>query len=135
MEYTVKKIQDLKSVGQELLLKFPDARVFAIYGNMGAGKTTFIQQLCELLDVKSQVVSPTFTIINEYPSGKVQLVYHFDFYRIKDENEYLALGCNEYFYSGNYCFIEWPEVADSKLPHNMITVKINEFDGIRVIEF
>jgi tRNA threonylcarbamoyladenosine biosynthesis protein TsaE len=101
---------------------------------MGAGKTSFIKAVCEELKVNSVVTSPTFTIVNEYSNKKGSLVYHFDFYRINKIEEIFDFGYEEYFYSGNYCFIEWPEIAEAILPENTLKVKIAEQkDGTRII--
>lgn len=110
--------------------------IFAFYGSMGAGKTTFIKSICENLGIKDVINSPTFAIINEYslPNGKP--AFHFDFYRLKTAEEAFDLGYEEYFYSGNKCFIEWPEKIESLLPDDCIKVYITvEEDGKRVISF
>ncbi len=110
--------------------------IFAFYGSMGAGKTTFIKSICENLGIKDVINSPTFAIINEYslPNGKP--IFHFDFYRLKTAEEAFDLGYEEYFYSGNKCFIEWPEKIESLLPDDCIKVYITvEEDGKRVISF
>lgn len=110
--------------------------IFAFYGSMGAGKTTFIKSVCENLGIKDVINSPTFAIINEYslPNGKP--IFHFDFYRLKTAEEAFDLGYEEYFYSGNKCFIEWPEKIESLLPDDCIKVYITvEEDGKRVISF
>jgi len=90
---------------------------------MGAGKTTFIKALCEQLGVQEPVTSPTFSIVNEY-AGSTNKVYHFDFYRLKNQDEALDMGYEEYFYSGNYCLIEWPEKIPDLLPNHYIKVSI-----------
>src|SRR5690606_32906579 len=91
---------------------------------MGAGKTTIIKALCEELGVKEHVTSPTFSIVNEY-TGNSGLIYHFDFYRLKNEQEAYDLGYEEYFYSGNYCFVEWPQKIESLLPQNAFSIYID----------
>jgi len=98
--------------------------IFLFYGEMGAGKTTLIKSLCEQLGSTEPATSPTFSIVNEYPSpsGKI---YHFDFYRLKNETEALDMGYEEYFYSGAYCFIEWPEKIPNLLPEHCVTVRIS----------
>ncbi len=111
------------------LLKFAgDRRVFLFEGEMGAGKTTFIKSICRKLGVDQLVSSPTFSIVNEYPSPG-GLVYHFDFYRLKDETEAYDLGYEDYFYSGNYCFIEWPSRVRNLWPDNSIMVDIHFVNG------
>ena len=120
----------------KLLLKnFKNERVFAFYGSMGAGKTTFIKAICQELGSSDYVTSPTFALINEYSTSGGDLIYHFDFYRIKKMEEAFDLGYEDYIYSGNYCFIEWPEMIESLLPEGIVEVRIAEAEnGIRLIE-
>ena len=107
-------------------------KVFAFYGKMGAGKTTFIKALCEVLGVEDVITSPTFAIINEYTDGNDDPIYHFDFYRIKKLEEVYDMGYEDYFYSGNLCLLEWPELIEEVLPENVIKVTIEEQpDGTR----
>ena len=101
---------------------------------MGAGKTTFIKALCNCLEVKDVVQSPTFSIINEYKTRLGESVFHFDFYRIKNLEEVFDIGYEEFFYSGCYCFIEWPDRIEAILPENTVKVTITG-DTIRTIEF
>jgi len=109
-----------------------DGKVFAFYGKMGAGKTTFIKALCEVLGVEDVITSPTFAIINEYTDGNGDPIYHFDFYRIKKLEEVYDMGYEDYFYSGNLCLLEWPELIEEILPENVIKVTIEEQpDGTR----
>ena len=113
------------------------SRVFAFYGKMGAGKTTFIKAVCEQLGVEDVITSPTFAIVNEYTSETSgDTIYHFDFYRIKKLDEVYDMGYEEYFYSGSLCFIEWPELIESLLPEDAtkVTIKENE-DGSRSVIF
>ena len=108
-------------------------RVFAFYGGMGAGKTTFIKAICEQLGVQDAVTSPTFAIVNEYASD-MGPIYHFDFYRIKNQGEVMDLGFDEYAYSGNLCLMEWPELIEELLPEHTINVRIEETEnGMRKI--
>ncbi|HWZ03350.1 MAG TPA: tRNA (adenosine(37)-N6)-threonylcarbamoyltransferase complex ATPase subunit type 1 TsaE [Mucilaginibacter sp.] len=100
-----------------------DSRIFLFYGDMGAGKTTLIKALCESLGTTEPVTSPTFSIVNEY-EGAGNRIYHFDFYRLKNETEALDMGYEEYFYSGAYCFIEWPEKIPNLLPDHYVSIKI-----------
>ncbi|MDO5447624.1 MAG: tRNA (adenosine(37)-N6)-threonylcarbamoyltransferase complex ATPase subunit type 1 TsaE [Prevotellaceae bacterium] len=110
--------------------------LFAFYGSMGAGKTTFIKALCEELGVTDTVTSPTFAIINEYESPTHGSIYHFDFYRIKRLEEVYDMGFEDYFYSGNICFIEWPELIEDILPQDTIKVTITQQpDGTRKIDY
>lgn len=114
----------------------PQAKVFAFYGKMGAGKTTFIKAICEEMGVDDVITSPTFAIVNEYETSEEDTIYHFDFYRIKKIEEVYDMGYEEYFYSGNLCFIEWPELIEDLLPEDATKVTIEEAeDGSRVISF
>jgi tRNA threonylcarbamoyladenosine biosynthesis protein TsaE len=135
MKFSVTDPVMLDEVGKKLFSKYPEQKVFAIYGAMGAGKTTFIKRLCKILKASTAVISPTFTIINEYETKNHELIYHFDFYRIKDLREYEALSCSEYFISGNYCFIEWPERFETSFPDDFVSVIITDKNGKRIIEF
>ena len=120
----------------DILDKCSSARVFALDGKMGAGKTTFIKHLCETMGTKDVVNSPTFTIVNVYEIASSEEVYHFDCYRIKDIREALDMGTEEYLYSGNYCFIEWAEMIEPLLPEDTIWVKIEvEENGERSLSF
>ncbi|HAC72096.1 MAG TPA: tRNA (adenosine(37)-N6)-threonylcarbamoyltransferase complex ATPase subunit type 1 TsaE, partial [Porphyromonadaceae bacterium] len=110
-------------------------KVFAFYGAMGAGKTTFIKAVCEGLGVQETITSPTFAIINEYRDNEGNSIYHFDFYRIHKLEEAFDFGYEDYFYSGNLCFIEWPELVEPLLPGNTVKVYITGTDaGTRTIE-
>lgn len=128
---------ELPYVAKVLTEKYPDARIFAFFGEMGAGKTTFIKVLCKQLQVIDNVASPTFALINEYKTTSDDKVFHFDFYRIKKFEEAFDLGYEDYFYSGDYCLVEWPELIEPLLPEDTVNVKIsvNEEDGSRVFSF
>jgi tRNA threonylcarbamoyladenosine biosynthesis protein TsaE len=121
----IQGLSDLTRAANELLAKVGNNKVFAFYGEMGAGKTTFIKALCDVMKVENNVNSPTFSLVNEYYSEIYGNVYHFDFYRIDTLEEAFDFGYEEYFYSKNYCFIEWPEKIISLLPKDIISIKIN----------
>ena len=122
-EIAIPSLQELPAVSKQLLEKAGSKRVFLFHAPMGAGKTTLIKALCNTLGVSDHVSSPTFSIVNEY-RGNGTTVYHFDFYRIKNEQEAFDLGYEEYFYSGNYCFVEWPEKIPSLLPADALHLSI-----------
>lgn len=125
---------DLDIAAKELITAFSNDRVFAFYGKMGAGKTTFIQSVCRALGSDDNVTSPTFALINEYNTADLDSIFHFDFYRIKDIEEAYDLGYEDYIYSGSYCLIEWPEMIESLLPEKMVEVKIEvQEDNTRLI--
>lgn len=123
MKIVIPELADLQEAARQLIAQFPSDRVFLFYGQMGAGKTTFIKVLCEELGVSEGTSSPTFSIVNEY-DGAQGPIYHFDFYRLKDEQEAFDMGYEEYFYSTNYCFVEWPEKIANLLPENARVVKL-----------
>ena len=130
----INSLDELKVAAKELITAFSDDRVFAFYGKMGAGKTTFIQSICRALGSEDNVTSPTFALINEYNTDDLESIFHFDFYRIKDIEEAYDLGYEDYIYSGSYCLIEWPEMIESLLPEKMVEVKIEvQDDDSRVI--
>ena len=127
-------LKELPEIARKLVEQFAEERVFAFYGKMGAGKTTFIKAICEEMGVQETVNSPTFSIVNEYEAKNGEIIYHFDCYRINKIQEALDLGAEEYLYSGNYCFIEWPENIDAILPDNVVSVGIEEVeDGLRMV--
>ncbi len=124
MKVTCNTQNDLPKAAQELL-KFAGVNtVVAFYGKMGAGKTTFIKEICKVLSVSQTVSSPTFSLVNEYAAANGKKVFHFDFYRIKSESEAMDIGCEEYFYSGQFCLIEWPEKVLNLLPKQLVSVFI-----------
>jgi tRNA threonylcarbamoyladenosine biosynthesis protein TsaE len=124
-------IDELESVAQQIIAQQP-ARVILFHGEMGVGKTTLIKQLCKKLGVTEATSSPTFSLVNEYETITNQIVYHFDFYRLKNEMEALDMGADDYFYSGNWCFIEWAEKILNLIPeeHAIITIELVD-DGKR----
>lgn len=134
MEITIKSLDNIHEAAKKFIKEMGDGKVFAFYGKMGAGKTTFIKALCEVLGVEDVITSPTFAIINEYTDGEENPIYHFDFYRIKKLEEVYDMGYEDYFYSGNLCLLEWPELIEEILPDNVIKVTIEEqADGTRKI--
>jgi tRNA threonylcarbamoyladenosine biosynthesis protein TsaE len=120
---TVQSLTKLPSNASAILEFAAGNKIFLFYGDMGAGKTTLIKSLCDCLGTAEPVTSPTFSIVNEY-EGADNRIYHFDFYRLKTETEALDMGYEEYFYSGAYCFIEWPEKIPNLLPDHYISIKI-----------
>ena len=118
-------IDELELVAQQIIAQQP-ARVILFHGEMGVGKTTLIKQLCKTLGVTEATSSPTFSLVNEYETITNQIVYHFDFYRLKNEMEALDMGADDYFYSGNWCFIEWAEKIPNLIPeeHAIITIEL-----------
>ncbi len=135
--YTCKTPGELKPIAARLVELHKDKRIFAFHGEMGAGKTTFIKTICENLNVTDTVSSPTFAIINEYLTRDSGSVYHFDLYRIKSWTEMLEIGYEDYFYSGNYCLLEWPEKIVNLLPEETVHVDIvvSQDGNMRTITF
>lgn len=133
MEIKIQSLDHIHEAAREFIAAMGDNTVFAFYGKMGAGKTTFVKALCQELGVEDVVTSPTFAVINEYRSDIAgELIYHFDFYRIKKLEEVYDMGYEDYFYSGALCFIEWPELVEELLPGNTVKVTIEELeDGSR----
>ena len=139
MNIIIKDLDHISEAAREFVSHIGERRVFAFYGHMGAGKTTFIKAICEALGVEDVITSPTFAIVNEYtpssfllpPSSKI---YHFDFYRIKRLEEVYDMGYEDYFYSGALCFIEWPELIEELLPEDAVRITISEQpDGSRLV--
>ncbi|MEB0261715.1 MULTISPECIES: tRNA (adenosine(37)-N6)-threonylcarbamoyltransferase complex ATPase subunit type 1 TsaE [unclassified Mucilaginibacter] len=128
MDLHITSTAELPQVASGILNFAGDTRIFLFYGDMGAGKTTLIKALCSQLGVLDAATSPTFSIVNQY-EGQDGPVYHFDFYRLKDQNEALDMGYEEYFYSGNYCFIEWPEKIANLIPDSYTGVRIHVIDA------
>ncbi len=136
MKITISSLDAINEAAKQFVAAMGDNRVFAFYGKMGAGKTTFIKALCTELGVDDVITSPTFAIINEYTAGDGSPIYHFDFYRIKKLDEVYDMGYEDYFYNGGLCLIEWPELIESLLPEDAVEVHIAEQpDGTRTIEF
>lgn len=134
MEIRIKSIEEIAVAAKEFVAAMGERKVFAFYGKMGAGKTTFIKAVCDELGVEDVINSPTFAIVNEYVDGQGEPVYHFDFYRIKNQQEVMDLGYEDYVYSGHVCFMEWPELIENLLPDDAVKVTIEEeIDGGRVL--
>ena len=135
MEIKIEKLDNIREAAKQFIANIGDSTVFAFYGNMGAGKTTFVKAVCEELGVDDVITSPTFSIVNEYRSEQTgELIYHFDFYRVKKIEEVYDMGFEDYFYSGALCFIEWPELCEEVLPDDTVKVSIHEEpDGSRTI--
>ncbi len=136
MMIKINSIDRIQEAAKEFVAQMGDNKVFAFYGKMGAGKTTFIKAICEELGVEDVVNSPTFAIVNEYTDGEGEPIFHFDFYRIKKESEAYDIGFEEYVYSGHLCFMEWPELIEDLLPEDTVRVSIEELeDGSREVKF
>ena len=150
MEIEIKSTEQLADAARTFISNIGERRIFAFYGKMGAGKTTFIKAICTELGVEDVITSPTFAIVNEYeiasktpsslsnhlPAVPTQSVYHFDFYRIKRLEEVYDMGYEEYFYSGALCFIEWPELIEQLLPEDTVRVRIEQLpDDSRKVSF
>lgn len=122
--FIAKTAEELSELAPAILKSIGDRRVVTFDAPMGAGKTTLIKALCESIGTESIVNSPTFAIVNDYEMNNGNSVFHFDMYRLKNIVEAIDMGCEDYFYSGSYCFIEWPEIIESLLPDNIAQVKI-----------
>ena len=134
MKIEIKDLEHIREAARTFVDAMGDHHVFAFYGRMGAGKTTFIKAICEELGVEDVVTSPTFAIVNEYDGPRP--VYHFDFYRIKKLEEVYDMGYEDYFYGEGLCFIEWPEMMEELLPEGAVKVHITEnTDGTRTVSF
>lgn len=132
--FVVKSIEALPVVAREVIPLLDEYPVVAIYGPMGVGKTTFIKALCREMGVDETVNSPSFAIINEYLSRDGKRIFHFDFYRLINEEELLDLGYEDYFYSGEVCLLEWPEKIENYLPESYLELQLQELpDGSREI--
>lgn len=135
MKMIIRDLSGLPAAAAALLEEHKDSRIFAVYGEMGAGKTTFIRELCRNLGCLDTAVSPTFTLVNEYFRPGNEPVYHFDFYRIENINEVFDFGIEEYLTGEYYCFLEWPEKIGPILPEDTIAVSIEASnDGSRIIK-
>ena len=137
MEIKINSLAEINMAAKQFIENMGESKVFAFYGKMGAGKTTFIKAICEELGVDDVITSPTFAIVNEYQSSTTgESIFHFDFYRIKKLEEVYDMGYEDYFYNGGLCLIEWPELIEQLLPEDAVKVSISEQpDGSRLIEF
>jgi len=136
MTLEIPSLDQIHQTARQFIQAMDGRTIFAFYGSMGAGKTSFIKAICEEMGVKDVITSPTFAIVNEYELPDGGAIYHFDFYRIQKTEEAFDLGYEEYFYSGQPCFIEWPEKIESLLPEDCTMVKIEEMeDGKRMVQF
>ena len=132
IEIDIQSLDHINEAARTFISHIGNDTIFAFYGNMGAGKTTLIKEICSALGVSDNVCSPTFSIVNEYLDQNGESIYHFDFYRLNNIEETYDMGYEEYFYSGNYCFSEWSEKVEQLLPQSYIRVDINEeADGSR----
>lgn len=135
MKWTINSLDEINEVAASFLAAVGDKTIFALYGPMGVGKTTFVKAVASCLGVEDDVSSPTFAIVNEYMTEKGTSVYHFDFYRVNNISEALDFGYEEYFYSGNKCFIEWPEKINELLPEDSVNCYFSENpDGSRELK-
>lgn len=137
MEIRINSLAEINMAAKQFIENMGESKVFAFYGKMGAGKTTFIKAICEELGVDDVITSPTFAIVNEYQSSTTgESIFHFDFYRIKKLDEVYDMGYEDYFYGGSLCFLEWPELIDELLPEDATKVTIEETeDGGRLVKF
>ena len=135
MEIKINSLSEISTAAKQFVAAMGDNTIFAFYGHMGAGKTTFIKAICEELGVKDVITSPTFAIVNEYTDGQGEPVYHFDFYRIKKQEEVYDIGFEDYVESGSVCLMEWPELIEDILPADTVKSSITEQpDGSRLVE-
>lgn len=126
--YHCTSLESLSDIARDILERVSGPAVFALHGEMGSGKTSLVKAFCSALGVGDNVTSPTFSIVNEYMTEEIGPVYHFDVYRIKKPEEVMDIGYETYFYSGQYVFIEWPELISELLPEKHVYVKIREMD-------
>lgn len=135
MRIEIPSVDKIQEAARQFVRQMGDARVFAFYGKMGAGKTTFIKAICQELGVEDVITSPTFALVNEYTAGDGSPIFHFDFYRIKKLEEVYDMGYEDYFYSGALCLMEWPELVEELLPQDAVAVTIHaNADGSRSID-
>ena len=135
MRIEIPSVDKIQEAARQFVCQMGDAKVFAFYGKMGAGKTTFIKAVCQELGVEDVITSPTFALVNEYTAGDGSPIFHFDFYRVKKLEEVYDMGYEDYFYSGALCLMEWPELVEELLPQDAVAVTIHaNADGSRSID-
>lgn len=135
MRIEIPSVDKIQEAARQFVRQMGDAKVFAFYGKMGAGKTTFIKAICQELGVEDVITSPTFALVNEYTAGDGSPIFHFDFYRVKKLEEVYDMGYEDYFYSGALCLMEWPELVEELLPQDAVAATIHaNADGSRSID-
>ena len=132
--FYAKKAQELNEIAKAIVEVFENEKKFVFFGEMGVGKTTLIKYICKALNVQDVVTSPTFSVVNQYRNKDGNTLYHFDFYRIENQEELFDLGLEEYIYSDNYCFIEWPEKAEGLLDNNFAEIRMTKNEDCRTIK-
>lgn len=134
MQLRINNLTDIEKVAADFIELIGDHRIFAFYGDMGAGKTTFINSVLKVMGIKDHSSSPTFSIVNEYLSDNHGTVYHFDFYRIEDEMEALDIGIEDLIYGDDFCFMEWPERIENLLPQHTVNINITIENKCRILD-
>ena len=134
LEIKIKSLDGIADAARQFVDAMGENKVFAMFGPMGVGKTTFVKAVCEILGVEDTITSPTFAIVNEYRTNTGDQIFHFDFYRIRKVEEVYDMGYEDYVYSGAMCFLEWPELIEELLPEDAVRVTLSEEeDGTRTI--
>lgn len=134
LEIKINSLDGIADAARQFVDAMGENKVFAMFGPMGVGKTTFIKAVCEVLGVQDTITSPTFAIVNEYQTDSGEQIFHFDFYRIRKVEEAYDMGYEDYIYSGAVCFLEWPELIEELLPDDAVRVTLTEEeDGTRTI--
>lgn len=133
--FILKNLASINEIASKIL-ELANSNIFLFYGDLGAGKTTLIKKLCERLGVKDQISSPTYAIINEYKANNSSVIYHMDLYRLKEIEEAFEIGIEDYLYSNQYCYVEWPQIIENIIqqPHHSIHIQVLE-NGTRLINF
>ena len=134
LEIKIKSLDGIADAARQFVDAMGENKVFAMFGPMGVGKTTFVKAVCEILGVEDTITSPTFAIVNEYQTNTGDQIFHFDFYRIRKVEEVYDMGYEDYVYSGAVCFLEWPELIEELLPEDAVRVTLSEEEnGTRTI--